>query len=182
VANWINSAASLAALHRFTLSKLQKRPLIWVKTEHQYPSAAALMCDRRRIGEILTGGGYISTAQLDQAIATKPAAVRLGEHLVFLGMISEDELYEALSLQQCLPQTQLVPKQIEPAVVRALPASFIRRWRALPVRIEYGRITVASTDVPSDRMRMQLESLTGLEVRFHLITPTNFQQAAADLM
>jgi adsorption protein B len=182
VANWINCNAAFRAVHRFAVSKLLGRPLTWVKTEHQYPSGAALLCDRRRIGEILAGSGYLPAEGLEQALATKPAGVRLGEHLISLGLITEADLYEALSLQQCLPQTQVARQEITSSVARALPESFIRRWHALPVRIDFGQIAIASTDVPSEGMRDHLASLTSLEVRFYLITPTNFRQIARDFL
>ena len=54
--NWINCFATCRAIGNYTIAKLQGRPLRWVKTEHAYPNRAALLTDRKRLGEILTGG------------------------------------------------------------------------------------------------------------------------------
>lgn len=53
VANCINSAATFAALYHFFASKLRGEPLRWVKTEHQYPSAATLVGESRLTLEML---------------------------------------------------------------------------------------------------------------------------------
>jgi hypothetical protein len=42
VANAINSAATFRAIGRFFVSKWRNEPLRWLKTEHEYPTAATL--------------------------------------------------------------------------------------------------------------------------------------------
>ena len=41
-ANLINSCATVSAVHRFALSQIQKTPLIWLKTEHAFPTLEAI--------------------------------------------------------------------------------------------------------------------------------------------
>jgi adsorption protein B len=41
-ANWINFRATMAALHVYFRSRLTRTPLVWLKTEHAFPSLAAL--------------------------------------------------------------------------------------------------------------------------------------------
>ena len=53
------------------------RPLRWVKTEHAYPNRAALMTDRKRLGEILTSNRWITPEQLESALASRPEGLRL---------------------------------------------------------------------------------------------------------
>jgi adsorption protein B len=176
VANLINSAAVIKALHRYALARSRGEALVWVKTEHAYPSRAALLPDRRPLREILVGSGYIEQEDLDQALATKPAGLRLGEHLVAQGKLSEDDLYEALSLQQHLPLITLEPEKIARTVARAIPAAIAIRWKVLPFRIEGGRLNVASPEMPVDAMEAALRSHTGLEVRVHLVTPMQYRE------
>ena len=64
---------------------------------------------KRKLGEILVGSSYVSEADLSGALGRQPVGVRLGQYLMELGKISEDELYEALSLQQSLPVGRLEP-------------------------------------------------------------------------
>ena len=74
---------------------------------------------KRKLGEILVGSAYLDEAVLNRALATQPAGLRIGEYLVKLGKLSEDDLYEALSLQQSLPAGRLEPLDHQHAMSRA---------------------------------------------------------------
>jgi hypothetical protein len=39
-------------------SRMRHEPLVWVKTEHPYPSRSALVEHKRKLGEILLGSAY----------------------------------------------------------------------------------------------------------------------------
>jgi type IV pilus assembly protein PilB len=149
--------------------------LVWSKTEHDYPSREALIGQRRRIGEILVGSGYISSEDLEAALASKPKGVRLGEHLMALGKLTEEELYEALSLQQHLPLASVEVDAVPRPVARALPAHVTAQWKVLPFRIEDGCLDIASPELPEHALEIALRSHTSLAIRFHLITPNSFR-------
>ncbi|HKB47996.1 MAG TPA: hypothetical protein VKC57_09885, partial [Ktedonobacterales bacterium] len=180
--NALNSAAALAAVARYTWARLRGHPLEWLKTEHAYPTRAALLDQRRRIGEILVGSGYLSAPLLADALASCPAGVRIGEHLVRIGRVAEDSLYGALSLQQGLPVARIDAASVAPAVAHALPAHVVREWRVLPFRIAEGSLHLAGPEPPSALMTAALGSFTTLEMRFHLMTPTAFEQLAGALL
>lgn len=176
VGNLISSAAVAKAVWRYTKARLRGEALVWVKTEHAYPSRAALIGDRRPIGEILVGASYIGQDDLDRALAEKPAGVRLGEFLVEMGKLTEAELYEALALQQHLPVASIQPKVVPRRVARALPADVTKKWKVLPFRVQDGRLDVASPELPVDAMQSALKDHTALEVRFYLVTPGQFRE------
>ena len=177
--NVLNSLATVNAIARFVTALIERRPLVWLKTEHSYPSLAALAGHRRRLGEILVGSKYCTQSQLDQALATKPSERRLGEHMVALGMIEEGELYEALSLQSSLPAEAVEPAGLSTAIVRALPAHVVRDRRVIPVRVEQGDLILATPELPDDALTEQLAHFTRLRPRFVLVTPGNFARLAA---
>jgi adsorption protein B len=181
-ANWINGVATLSAIHRFSAAWLRHEPLVWLKTEHRYPSKSALIEHKRPLGEILVMSHYITQEQLETAQSTKPRGVRIGEHLVGLGQLTEEELYEALSLQQSLPTVALNPAEIPKRVARSLPAHVVKRWQVLPFRIESGNIFLASPEVPSDEAELDVRRFTRLDVRFQLITPSNFRELQRQLL
>jgi bacteriophage N4 adsorption protein B len=178
VGNGINCAATSRAIWSYTSAKLHNRPLRWAKTEHAYPSRAALLTERRRLGEILTGSLWITPEQLETALAGKPANRRLGEHLVELGFITEQDLYAALSLQNNLPLGKPDAASVSLPVTRALPAAIARKWQVLPFRIAAGELYVAGSDVPGEEMHREIRQFSSLEIRFHLVTPTEFKELA----
>jgi hypothetical protein len=117
-----------------------------------------------------------------RALETQPPGMRLGEHLVLLGIITEDELYEALSLQQSLPSGRLEPWVINTNIARALPRRVVREWRVLPFRISSGSMFLASPEIPTDALTRTLRGFTRLSLRFHLVTPQNFEELAESLL
>jgi adsorption protein B len=180
--NWINSLATFSAVSRYLRARIRHEPLVWLKTEHAYPSRSALVEHKRRLGEILVGSCYVSEIDLSAALASQPAGVRLGEHLVKLGKLEEEELYEALSLQQSLPVGRVEPKTVSRQVARALPRHVVRDWRVVPYRIAAGSMFLASTEIPTDELNRTLRGFTRLATRFQLVTPRNFEELTAALL
>jgi adsorption protein B len=182
VGNWINCFSTSLAIWKYTNAKLRGQPLRWAKTDHAYPSRAALVNERKGLGEILTGSLWITPAQLEEALSSRPADVRLGEHLVCLGMLSEQDLYTALSLQNNLPLGKPEEELVSVPVTRALPAAMARKWRVLPFRIAAGELHVAGAELPVDEMHTEIRRFSSLELHFHLITPTEFEQLAVQYL
>ena len=177
-ANWINTVATWKAVRSYARSRFRQEPLVWVKTEHAYPSRSALIEHKRKLGEILIGSGYAEESDVRSALEALPQGMRLGEHLVQRGTITEDVLYEALSLQQSLPSGRLEPWVISGNVARALPRRVVRDWRVLPFRISSGNMFLASPEIPTDDLTRILRGFTRLTLRFHLVTPQNFEELA----
>ena len=179
VGNAINSIATSRAICIYIQAKLRGEPLRWVKTEHAYPNRAALLTERRRLRDILTGSQWITPEQLEGALRSRPEGMRLGEHLIALGMITEQDLYAALSLQNNLPLGKPEAETVSVPVTRAFPAEVSRRWHVLPFRIAGGELYVAGSEVPGDEMHRDIRDFSSLELRFHLITPGEFEELAA---
>jgi bacteriophage N4 adsorption protein B len=180
--NWINAAATWKAVRSYLRARIRHEPLVWVKTEHAYPSRSALVEHKRKLGEILVGSGYAEEDAVRRALENLSPGTRLGEYLVRHGTITEDELYEALSLQQSLPAGRLEPWIISSHVARALPRRVVRDWRVLPFRIASGNMFLASPEIPTDDLTRILRGFTRLSLRFHLVTPANFEELAESLL
>ncbi len=180
--NAINALATVSAIYGFARSKWTGEPLAWVKTDHAYPTRAALMLDRRPLGEILVGSQYLTAAELETALATRPPGLRIGEYLVSMGKLTEDVLYECLSLQQNVAFQDLDRGQVSRAVVRTLPAGVSRKWKVLGFKVAAGQLFVAGPDVPCDAMNADLRRFSSLEIRFHLVTPGNFEALSREFL
>ncbi len=178
VANLINCVATGRAICAYTLAKIHRRTLPWIKTEHAYPNRIALAPDRRRLGEILTGSHWITPEQLDAALALRKPGQRLGEYLVANGLILEADLYAALSLQNHLPLGKPDESVVSVPVTRTLPVAVSRRWRAIPFRISAGELYIAGAELPGEEMQKEIRQFSSLELRFRLITPTEFDELA----
>lgn len=181
-ANWINFFATAAALVWYTSARLLGRPLVWLKTEHDYPTSAGLNAHKQPLGEVLIRAGELTEECLRWALASKQPHERLGEYLVAAGPLTEDALYCGLSVQQSVPFEPLDGARIRTGVARSLPGPVARRCRVVPFRVEAGKLYVAGPEYPSDATLEHLRGFTRLKIEFHYITPRNYQRLTADLL
>lgn len=179
--NYINFHATVGAIWRYARSKLTGQPLVWLKTDHSYP-AFAVAAPRRRLGEILIASGRITVAQLEWALRTKPDGSRLGEHLVRSRLLTEQQVYQALSFQASLPLLRLDPGRVRRSTARALPGHVVEQWRVLPYQVVGGFLFLACAETPTEQMRAELSRFTKLEIRLQLITETNFRELKSALL
>jgi adsorption protein B len=175
--NFVNCVATVTAIWRYSTSKVQGRPLVWIKTEHTYPSGSALIGNTRRLGEILVARGIVDASLLETALAHKPAAERLGAYLTRMGLLEEWNLYQALAAQHSLP---LGVAGTAASATRALPAAVARKWKVLPFRVAEGELFVASPELPSDEMMRDVGKFCRLTLRCHLVTASNFEEMARE--
>ena len=181
-ANALNTAATAHAVIRYTVARIRGQPLVWLKTEHAYPSRAALLAQKRKLGEILVSLGTVPAAALASALAEQPPGMRLGEYLVDSRRLEMEALYQALSFQQGLPIAQVEPEAVPWPVAHALPEHAIRRWQVLPFRIAEQNLFVASPEAHGTETTAALKAFTSLEIRFHLVTPAEFERLSKALL
>lgn len=178
--NVVNFAATVAALRQFAVSRLRGRALAWRKTQHAYPAHHSADPGRPRVGEVLARLHLLDPDALQHALASQPEGMRLGEHLQRLNQLSEEDLYRALSIQTGLPLGAPARDQVNRLATRTLPAAVMRRWRVLPYRVDLGQLHLATAEIPSEEMTRDLASMSGLELRFRLVQPHEFEQLAEE--
>jgi hypothetical protein len=140
------------------------------------------MPKRKLLGEILTGSQWITPEQLAAAVASRQPGERLGECLVKQSLISEGDLYAALSLQNNLPLGKPDENIVSIPVTRTLPAAVSRRWRAIPFRISAGELYLAGSELPHEEMEKEIRLFSSLELRFQLVTPSEFDELATQYL
>src|SRR5215475_7295595 len=122
---------------------------------------------RPLLGAILEQKFALPEAKLLEALNIQQnKGGRLGEILIRLRAIDEDQLIQALALQFELPWLpQLEVSQVDQEWIKKVPIHVARRYRVLPLKAEEGSVIVATTDpletVPLDDLRL----LLGLPVR-----------------
>jgi adsorption protein B len=114
--NLINCAATMEALRLFIVARIERHSLAWRKTDHVYPGDPLLIHSRPRLGEVLVSLRCLSPAELTEALARRPAGLRIGEYLIQLDKITERDLGRALRSQAGLPWARFVEakQSIEP--------------------------------------------------------------------
>ena len=121
----------------------------------------------RRIGEILVALGYITQAQIEQALESKEDAhARLGLKLLRRGVINEAQLAYAMSVRLGIAFTDLAePSEMQPAAIAAVPDRIARRYLLVPLRIE-GNLLVVAMSSPGNVYALDVvRAVTGYEVK-----------------
>jgi type IV pilus assembly protein PilB len=103
-----------------------------------------------RLGENLMRDGLLSREQLTQALAEqKTSKQRLGFVLVKLGLVPEIEITKILARQYRMPAVDLSRFEVDPKILKLVPADMAAKGVVLPLKREGRTLTVAMAD-PSD--------------------------------
>jgi type IV pilus assembly protein PilB len=103
-----------------------------------------------RLGEVLLREGLLSREQLAQALGEqKSSRHRLGYVLVKLGLVPELEVTKVLARQYRMPAVDLSRFEVDPKILKLVPADMASKGVVLPLKREGRTLTVAMAD-PSD--------------------------------
>ena len=124
---------------------------------------------RRRhapLGEQLVGANLLSQDELETALKLQASkGQKLGEVLLELGVINEDQMLPFIQRQMGVPAVKLREGVIDPAVVRMLPREVAERLSALAMFRVRGVLTVAMSEPQNLQQLDELERITRLTVR-----------------
>lgn len=120
---------------------------------------------RKRIGELLLDVGLISREQLQDALKDQQSSnQRLGDVLINNGYITQSQLMQTLELQLGIPRVDLGSTHIDDSVLKLIPGWLVRKYRVVPYRREGDRLYVAMAD-PLDYYAIDdIQMTTGLFV------------------
>ena len=103
-----------------------------------------------RLGEILLREGLVTREQLAQALTEqKNSKHRLGYVLVKLGLVQELEITKVLARQYRMPAVDLTRFEVDPKILKLVPAEMATKSVVLPLKREGRTLTVAMAD-PTD--------------------------------
>ena len=132
----------------------------------------------KRIGEILIERGLINTPQLEKALAyQKEHGGLLGQVLVQMGFISEEEVALTLTTQYGFPYLPLDNYEIDGQLATMIPEQLARQYCLMPVDRIGNALTLAMAD-PSDVKAIEkVEYLTKCVVQTFVSTPSDITKA-----
>jgi type IV pilus assembly protein PilB len=118
-----------------------------------------------RIGELLLKEKRITPEQLQQALAGQKAnGGKLGYNLVKMGFVKDEEITALLSKQYGIPSINLAQFQIDPAVVKLVPAETAQKYQIIPLSRSGASLTIAMTDPTNVFAMDDIKFMTGYNV------------------
>jgi type IV pilus assembly protein PilB len=132
------------------------------------------LSDGTPLGALLIDEGLLTEAQLDAALSEQTRSGKpLGRLLIEQGTISEAELVRTLARQVGLEFVDLGDRAIDGSVAALVSESLARRYQAIPIGWEDGKLIVAMAD-PSNVFAVDdIRALAGAEV--HTVVATASQ-------
>jgi type IV pilus assembly protein PilB len=120
---------------------------------------------KKRLGEVLTSRGKISTLDLSQALEEQQGKViHLGELLLERGLTSKADLVDALEEVNNISYVDCADANPEAEVIRLLPRAIAERCCALAIRREHNRLIVVLAQPQDLSLLDQLRFSTGLDI------------------
>src|SRR5262245_8608870 len=118
-----------------------------------------------RLGDLLVAGGVITPQQLEEALTyQRTKGGRLGVCLIKLGYLTEDVLHSVLTRQFGVALADLSHSEVDPEVVKLLPRELAVRYQVIPVKRTGNVLSVALND-PNDVVVLdELRFRTGYKV------------------
>ena len=118
-----------------------------------------------RLGELLVRGGLISEEQLQEALVSqREHGGRLGTNLISLGHIKDHTLVDFLSQHFGVPSVDLGQIEIDERVIQIIPADVARKYTILPVSKAGAKVTIAMIDPTNVFAMDDIKFMTGYDV------------------
>jgi len=102
----------------------------------------------RTLGRILIKMGCLTREKVQECLKTqqkRPGKVKLGQILIELGLIKDEQLRVALAAQRGMDYVDLAKMEISPEVLKQLQAQMARTYRTIPIEFDKDKneLTVA---------------------------------------
>jgi type IV pilus assembly protein PilB len=118
-----------------------------------------------RIGDLLLKEKRINAEQLQQALDHQKAnGGKLGYNLVQLGFVKDEEITALLSKQYGVPSINLSQFDIDPAVIKLIPAETATKYQIVPLSRAGATLTIAMTDPTNVFAMDDIKFMTGYNV------------------
>ena len=131
-----------------------------------------------RLGEILVKENLINTEQLSQALEyQKQHGGRLGNCLMKMGFVSDDEITTVLSRQYGVPSINLKYYEVDPTVIKLIPQDTAVRYQIVPLSRVGSTLTIAMTDPTNVFAMDDIKFMTGFNVEPVVASESSISEA-----
>ena len=132
----------------------------------------------KRIGEVLLERGLITRKKLEEALAhQKEHGGLMGQVLIKLGMVTEEDVALALTAQYGFPYLPLDNYEIDVALTSLIPERIAREYCLIPIDRIGNALTLAMADPSNVKAIEDIEMMTKCVVQTFVSTPSDIETA-----
>ncbi len=133
---------------------------------------------RRRLGDLLIEVGLITQEQLEEAISLQSKkGIRLGQALIELKYLDEQQLLEVLEYQLGIPHINLGDNLLNPDIIDLIPREIAYKHKVIPVDKRGERLVIATADPFNVFAIDEIREITGLNVELLLATERDIEES-----
>ena len=132
----------------------------------------------KRIGEVLLERGVITAKELEKAVIhQKEHGGLMGQVLIQLGFVTEEEIALALTAQYGFPSLPLDNYEIDGGLTAIIPEATARQYCLIPVDRIGNALTLAMADPSNIQAIEAIELMTKCVVQTFVSTPSDILKA-----
>jgi type IV pilus assembly protein PilB len=118
-----------------------------------------------KLGELLLKENMVTPQQLQDALNhQKLSGGKLGKAFVSLGFVKDEEITSLLSRQYGVPSINLDHFEVDPAIIKIIPAETARKYQVLPLSRSGATLTIAMADPTNVFAMDDIKFMTGYNV------------------
>ena len=132
----------------------------------------------KQLGELLVERGIINQQQLEKSLAIqREKGGLIGEIMVALGFVKEEDIAQALTAQYGFPYLPLANYEINPDVVGIIPARVAKQYLLVPIDKIGNNLTLAMSNPLNVQAIEDIEMLSKCNVQTFVSTSTDIKKA-----
>ena len=121
---------------------------------------------KRKLGELLIESGLLTIDKLKDALeAQKSTGKRLGEALIDMKIISEEEMAFSLAMQLKIPFIDLIDYSIKDDILECIPEEVCHKFICIPLSMKNNILDVAMADPLDLHIMKDLQFITGYNIQ-----------------
>ena len=133
----------------------------------------------RRIGQVLVDLGFVTDDQLESLLEEQQAQAgeKLGKIAEEMALITDDQLAQALAEQMNMQVISLADAKLSEELVAMVTETMAQLYRVIPVAFEHEVLTVATAEPEKLTVEDELRTFLGHEIRSVVCTNREIQDA-----
>ena len=134
--------------------------------------------NNKPLGELLLDRGIINQSQFDQGLALqREKGGLIGEILVELGFVKEDDIAQALTAQYGFPYLPLGNYDVDLDITSIIPGRVARQYLLVPIDKIGNNLTLAMSNPLNVQAIEDVELLSGCSVQTFVSTSSDIKRA-----
>jgi len=145
------------------------------------PGSPAQDNTRKPLGQIFVERGLLTEISVQRLVAhAKSKNIRLGELLEVIGLITPEELAEALATQyRCKKITDFAKFSYSPAILRTVPMEMAVKNTIFPLKMDGDKLALAVADPTIEGLYQEIFTQQNLKPILYVSTRTEINRAIA---